>query len=57
VTNLKNNLSVEVIINDRMHGRNQRIIDVSAQAAKVLRFYNNGVCRVRVELISDDRQK
>ncbi len=51
VTNLRNQQSVNVIINDHMHGRNKRLIDVSAQAAKVLGFYDRGVCKVRVELI------
>jgi rare lipoprotein A len=53
VTNLRNQQSVVVIINDRMHGRNKRVIDVSAQAAKALGFYDRGVCNVRVELISE----
>ncbi|GBL34515.1 rlpA-like protein [Filimonas sp.] len=54
VTNLRNQKSVDVIINDHMHGRNKRLIDVSAQAAKALGFYDRGICKVRVELISEN---
>ncbi len=54
VTNLKNNNSVIVTINDHMHGRNKRLIDVSSSAAKILGFYKQGVCKVSIELIKDD---
>ncbi len=45
VTNLRNQQSVDVIINDHMHGRNKRLIDVSAQAAKVLGFMTGAYVR------------
>ncbi|HEY9340031.1 MAG TPA: septal ring lytic transglycosylase RlpA family protein [Hanamia sp.] len=53
VTNLKNNRSVIVKINDRMHAKNKRLIDLSQSAAKYLRYVSAGVTKVRVELISD----
>ncbi len=52
VTNLKNNKSVIVTINDRMHARNKRLIDVSAAAAKQLGFFNQGLCKVSIKIIS-----
>lgn len=54
VTNLKNNSSVVVTINDHMHHRNKRLIDLSAAAAKQLGFYGKGLCKVSVDLLSED---
>lgn len=53
VTNLKNNRSVIVKINDRMHAKNKRLIDLSQSAAKYLRYVSAGVTKVKVELIRD----
>jgi len=59
VTNLSNNRSIVVRVNDRgpfpsSHNPNsgKRIIDLSMNAAKKLGFYKNGTARVRVEVIS-----
>lgn len=49
VTNLKNNRSVIVTINDRGPFTGGRVIDVSAHAAESLGFRLAGVARVRVE--------
>lgn len=51
VTNLKNGNTVIVTVNDRMHHRNPRIIDLSTSAAKKLDFNGSGVIKVRVEVI------
>jgi rare lipoprotein A len=51
VTNLRNNKSVVLRINDRMNPRNKRLIDVSAKAARVLGFYARGLTRVRLEVL------
>jgi rare lipoprotein A len=58
VTNLENNRSVIVRVNDRgpfpsdkNPASGERIIDLSAGAAKKLGFYNKGVARVRVKTI------
>ena len=54
VTNLKNNNSVVVRINDRMHPRMQkkgRVVDLSGIAAKQLDFINDGLAKVKVEVI------
>jgi rare lipoprotein A len=49
VTNLKNNRSVIVRINDRGPFVRGRIIDLSYAAAQELDFLNDGVVKVRVE--------
>jgi len=51
VTNLNNNLSVVVRINDRGPYIRGRIIDVSAAAARVVRMRQSGVALVRVDVL------
>lgn len=51
VTNLKNDKSVTVRVNDRMHQRNPRLVDLSRAAAKTLDFNGGGVIKVRVEVL------
>jgi rare lipoprotein A len=53
VTNLSNNRSVVVTINDRGPFTGGRVIDVSTRAAEALGFRVAGVARVRVESLSD----
>jgi rare lipoprotein A len=62
VTNLTNNRSVIVRVNDRGPYHADRIIDVSVKTAVMLGFYSSGVAPVRVEYVgtaplegSDDR--
>lgn len=55
VTNLKNNKSVIVKINDRGPFVKGRIIDVSHAAAKQLGFVKQGLARVKVELVKTNR--
>lgn len=55
VTNLKNNKSVIVLINDRMHARMKkkgRVVDLSLTAAKQLDFIQNGLAKVLVQPIN-----
>lgn len=52
VTNLANQKSVVVTINDRGPYVNGRIIDLSRRAAAVLGFVRDGVARVRIEEIA-----
>jgi rare lipoprotein A len=54
VTNLNNDKSVVVRVNDRMHKRNPRLVDLSRAAAKTLDFNGGGVIRVRVEVLKRD---
>lgn len=51
VTNLDNNRSLVVRVNDRGPFVDGRLIDVSAHAAKKLGFYEKGTTRVKVESI------
>ena len=51
ITNLENQRSIVVRINDRGPFHDNRVIDVSAQAAKLLGFYDKGIARVRVEYV------
>jgi rare lipoprotein A len=62
VTNLQNNHSIVVRVNDRGPYHGNRIIDVSQRTAEALDFKRNGTARVRVEYVgraspngSDDR--
>jgi rare lipoprotein A len=51
VTNLENNQSVEVVINDRGPYVEGRVIDVSKEAAEQLGFINKGLADVKLEVI------
>jgi rare lipoprotein A len=51
VTNLENEKTVEVIINDRGPYVEERIIDLSKQAADELGFINKGLADVKIEVI------
>ena len=51
VTNLENRRSVVVRVNDRGPYHDNRLIDLSVRAAKLLGFFDRGVAHVRVEYI------
>lgn len=51
VTNLRNNKSVMVRINDRMHPANPRLIDMSKSAAVALGYTGNGLTKVKIEYL------
>jgi rare lipoprotein A len=51
VTNLRNKKKVMVKINDRMHFRNKRLIDLSHAAAKKLGYTGWGLAKVKVEIL------
>lgn len=51
VTNLRNNKSAFVKINDRLHPKMRRIVDLTSAAAKKLGFTSAGLARVKVEVI------
>ncbi len=53
VTNLHNNRSVVVTVNDRGPFTRGRVIDVSVAAADSLGFRSAGVAQVKVETVSD----
>jgi rare lipoprotein A len=51
VTNLSNKRSVLVKVNDRLHHRNPRLVDLSKSAAKKLGYTGKGLSKVRVDVI------
>lgn len=51
VTNLSNNQSVEVVVNDRGPYVENRVIDLSKSAAEKLGFVNQGIAEVKVEVV------
>jgi rare lipoprotein A len=51
VTNLKNNKSVVLRVNDRGPTQPNRVVDVSRAAAERLRFVRTGLTEVKVEVI------
>lgn len=51
VTNLANNESVEVIVNDRGPYVEGRILDLSKSAAEKLGFVNQGLAEVKIEVL------
>ena len=60
VTNLKNNKSIILRINDRMHPKMQekgRVVDLSRIAAKRLDFLKNGLTKVKVEVVPKGTRK
>jgi rare lipoprotein A len=57
VTNLNNGRSVKLRVNDRGPFANDRIIDVSRRAAQMLGFKNQGITRVRVEIVAQESRQ
>jgi rare lipoprotein A len=55
VTNLHNHKSVIVRINDKMHPRNKRLIDLSLAAATRLGYAGQGLTRVRIDVLGKER--
>jgi len=51
VTNIRNGKSVEVVINDRLHPKMKRIVDLTKSAAKKLGYVYHGLTKVKVEVI------
>jgi rare lipoprotein A len=51
VTNLSNNQTVEVLVNDRGPYVENRVIDLSKAAAEKLGFVNQGLADIRLEVI------
>jgi rare lipoprotein A len=55
VTNLRNHRTVIVVINDKMHPLNKRIIDLSEAAAEKLGYTGRGITRVRIDVLGKKR--
>jgi rare lipoprotein A len=52
VTNLENDRSIVVRVNDRGPFRHQRLIDVSEETARLLGFHTKGMTNVRVQYVA-----
>ena len=50
VTNLKNHKTVRVRVNDRLHHRNKRLIDLTSAAAKKIGLIASGIGKVKIEI-------
>lgn len=57
VTNLRNNYAVIVQINDRLHPKNKRIVDLSKVAATRLGYIKRGLTQVKVEVLGKVKPK
>lgn len=57
VTNVKNDRSVIVYINDRLHPKNKRLVDLSYAAAQQLGYIGAGLTKVKVEVLGKLRSK
>jgi rare lipoprotein A len=55
VTNLRNNRSVYVRVNDRLNYRNHRLIDLTKSAASKLGYVKRGLARVKVTVLGKKR--
>ena len=53
VTNLRNKRRVIVRVNDRLHHRNTRLVDLSKAAAATLGYVARGLAKVKVEVLKD----
>lgn len=52
VTNLRNGKTVVVKVNDRLHPKMKRIVDLSKAAAQQLGYVSRGLTRVKIEIVN-----
>ena len=57
VTNVSNNKSVILVVNDRGPVSKNRILDVSKEAAKALGFLRRGVAKVRIQYLHQETKE
>ena len=57
VTNLENGRSLVLRVNDRGPFAKNRIIDISKRGAQLLGFQNQGVAKVRVEIMAEESKE
>lgn len=55
VTNMSNGKSVKLLVNDRLHPRMHRLVDLSKSAAKKLGFISSGLVKVKLEVLYSDK--
>ena len=53
VTNLKNDSTIIVKINDRLPHNSRRCIDLTRRGAKMLNFLPQGLTKVKIEILPD----
>lgn len=53
VTNLENDSSIVVTVNDRM-GNKKRVIDLTKEGARKLNFLKKGITKVRLEVLDEN---
>lgn len=56
VTNLRNGREVIVKVNDRLHHRNKRLVDLTRSAAGKLGYLKSGITRVKLVVIGKKYQ-
>ena len=57
VTNLRNGKSMMLKINDRLHAKNNRLVDLTKSAAQKLGYAGRGLARVKVEVLGKKKPK
>lgn len=57
VTNLGNNKSLILMVNDRGPFKKDRIIDVSENAAEILGFKNKGIAKLKVQYLPEETKQ
>lgn len=57
VTNLRNSKSVILKVNDRLHAKNNRVVDLTKSAAQKLGYAGRGLTRVKVEVLGKKKPK
>jgi len=55
VTNLRNSRSVIVRVNDRLHPRMTRLVDMSRIGAQKLNYLSSGLARIKVEVLGTQK--
>jgi rare lipoprotein A len=55
VTNISNGKSVKLLVNDRLHPRMRRLVDLSKSAAKKLGFISSGLVKVKLEVLYPEK--
>jgi len=55
VTNLSNGKSVKLLVNDRLHPRMRRLVDLSKSAAIKLGFITSGLVKVKLEVLYPEK--
>ena len=57
VTNLKNDRKIILQVNDRLHAKNNRLVDLTKTAAGKLGYIKSGLARVKVEVLGKKKPK